>query len=68
VIVEKTNVVRDGDMVVAITTEGDATLKHFYLEKNKVRLQPANPNYEPLYFPKGQVQVQGKVVQVLRQF
>lgn len=68
VIIQKTSSVHDGEMVVALNPEGEATLKHFYDEGPRVRLQPANPNYQPIYYPKGQVQIQGKVVQVIRRF
>lgn len=68
VVVLKTSVVRNGDMVVALNPEGEATLKHFYDEGKKVRLQPANPHYQPIIYAKGQVQIQGKVVQVIRRY
>ena len=49
VICRRSNVARDGQLVVAIVDEENATLKRFYKEKNKVRLQPANDNYQPIY-------------------
>ena len=41
-------------------------LKHFYLENGIVRLQPANPNMDPIYVPADKVSVQGRVVGVIR--
>jgi repressor LexA len=66
VVVEKRSTPKRGEMVVALTGNGDATLKHFYDEGAQVRLQPANPRYQPLIYPKGEVQVQGVVVKVIR--
>jgi repressor LexA len=68
VVAVKTTSVRDGDMVVAINPDGEATLKYFYDEGERVRLQPANENYQPIYYPKGGVEIQGKVVQLIRKF
>jgi repressor LexA len=65
VIVEKRETARDGETVVALLDNGEATLKRLYREpKSGFRLQPANPAYEPIYTDK--VQVQGVVVGVLR--
>jgi repressor LexA len=68
VIAEKSTEPRDGDMVVALNSEGEATLKHFYNEGKRVRLQPANPKYKAIYYQKGEIQIQGKVVQVVRKY
>lgn len=68
VIVEQTTAAKPGDMVVALTRNSEATLKHYYPEGDRVRLQPANPNYPPLYFAKGEVEIQGRVVQVVREY
>jgi len=60
--------VRDGDMIAAwIKSEGETTLKCFYREGDKVRLQPANPAYEPIEVSAEDVGIQGRVVAVLRQ-
>jgi len=45
---------------------GDATLKRFYKEKGRIRLQPANPDMEPIYVD--DCQVQGIVIGVLRKY
>jgi repressor LexA len=49
VICRRRSVADDGQLVVAIVDEENATLKRFYREKNQARLQPANDNYEPIY-------------------
>lgn len=49
VICRKSSIADDGQMVVAIVDQENATVKRFYKEKNKVRLQPANDNYQPIY-------------------
>jgi repressor LexA len=58
----------NGDMVaVWLKDKEETTLKHFYLEGKTVRLQPANPTMQPIYVPAASVEVQGKVVMVIRQ-
>ena len=66
VIVEKRNTAREGETVVALLDDGEATLKRFYRHPKGVRLQPANPNYKPLIVEN--VTIQGVVVGVLRRF
>ncbi len=66
VVVEKRDTARDGETVVALLDEGDATLKRFYRERDGIRLQPANPAYEPIKVK--DVRVQGVVVGVIRRF
>ena len=57
----------NGDMVVAwLKQEEEATLKKFYLEGDRVRLQPANSQMEPIYSQANNVEVRGKVVAVIR--
>ena len=57
----------NGDLVVAwLKFEEQATLKKFYLEGNQVRLQPANSQMEPIFSPVDNVEVHGKVVEVIR--
>lgn len=57
----------NGDMVAALLRgEKEMTLKRFYLEGNRVRLQPANPTMEPIYAPADDVEIQGKVIMVIR--
>ena len=59
----------NGDLVaVWLKDREETTLKRFYLEKGKVRLQPANPTMEPIYIePNRPVHIMGKVVMVIRQ-
>ena len=58
----------DGDMVaVRLVDENETTLKRFYRENGRVRLQPANPAMQAMYFHPRNVEVQGKVVAVIRQ-
>lgn len=56
----------DGDIVVAVLDNGLATLKRFYKESNRIRLQPANSAMSPIYVKN--VEIKGKVVAVIRQF
>ena len=55
---------RNGQAVVALLEDGEATLKTFYKEKDRIRLQPANPEYPPLYPEK--IDIQGVVVGLVR--
>ncbi len=68
VLVEKTNVARDGEIVVALVNGSDATLKRIYVEGNKIRLQPSNATMQPIIVPANAVQVQGRVIGVLRKY
>ena len=68
VLVEKTNIARDGEIVVALVGGSDATLKRIYTEGNKVRLQPSNAAMQPIIVPAGDVQIQGRVIGVLRKY
>ncbi|WP_076347872.1 transcriptional repressor LexA [Alicyclobacillus vulcanalis] len=54
----------NGDIVVAMTEEDEATVKRFYREDGRVRLQPENDAMAPLYFPK--VTILGKVIGIFR--
>lgn len=57
-----------GEMVVARLNESDEmTLKYYFPEGAQVRLQPANPTFEPIYVPADQIEIQGKVVAIVRQ-
>lgn len=67
VIMRQATEARDGDMVAALIDGDETTLKYFYNEGRRIRLQPANPTMEPIYVEPKQVQVQGKVMMVLRQ-
>jgi repressor LexA len=60
---------RNGEMVaVWLNDRDETTLKYFYLENGRVRLQPANPTMNPIFIDDpATVQIQGKVVMVIRQ-
>ena len=69
VIIKPTNDATDGEMVVAwLKAEEEATLKKFYLEGDRVRLQPANSSMSPIYCDARNVEIWGKVVAVIRKF
>ena len=65
VVVRKQRTARDGQITVVQTEEGEATLKRFYLEKNRIRLEPANASMKPIYVK--QAKILGVVVGVVRQ-
>ena len=65
VIVEKRSVANNGEMVVGILEDNEATLKRFFREKGRFRLQPSNPNYPPIYTKT--LEIRGVVVGVIRQ-
>jgi repressor LexA len=66
VVVEETQEVHDGDIVVALLDNGLATLKRYYKELTRVRLEPANSSMSPIYATN--VQIQGRVVGLIRKF
>jgi repressor LexA len=67
VVVERRETANDGDIVVAILDDEEATLKRFYRERNgMIRLQPANSSMEPIYVSR--VAVRGVVRGVIRRF
>ncbi len=68
VLVEKTRVARDGEIVVALVDNVETTLKRIYLEGSTVRLQPSNASMQPIVVPAESVQVQGRVIGVLRKY
>ena len=69
VIIEEQNTAIDGDIVVALLDNGLATLKRFYKEPNRVRLEPANASMEPIYVnDPDSLKIQGHCVGVIRRF
>jgi repressor LexA len=70
VIMKRTSTANNGEMVaVWLEDNNETTLKYFYKENGKVRLQPANPTMSPIIIDNPeQVRIQGKVVMVVRQF
>ncbi len=60
--------VENGELAaIWLRDQEETTLKRFYLEGNRVRLQPANPTMGPMYYRAGEVEVMGKVLCVIRQ-
>ena len=59
---------REGDIVVALIDDAEATLKYLRREKGLVRLDPANSAYEPQRYPPERVRVQGKLAGLLRRY
>src|SRR5258705_482849 len=68
VLVEKTKTAHNGDIVVALVEGSDATLKRFYREGDKVRLQPSNSKMKPIMVPAANLEIQGRVIGVLRKY
>ena len=66
VIIRRTETARNGDRVVALLPNGETTLKTFFKEANQIRLQPANPDYEPIIVR--ECKIQGIVSGVLRSY
>jgi repressor LexA len=69
VVVEKRQSAENGDTVVALIDNGEATLKKFYREKgDTVRLQPANAEMQPIVVKAKDLTIQGRVIAVLRKY
>jgi repressor LexA len=68
VLIERTKTPRDGEIVVALVDGSETTLKRIYREGEQIRLQPANSTMEPIRVPAGQVEIQGRVLAVLRKY
>ncbi len=69
VVLEATRTADDGEMVAAWLTERqEATLKKLYREPGRIRLQPANRSMAPIYADPDQIEVQGRVIGVLRKY
>jgi repressor LexA len=68
VLVEKTKNAHNGDIVVALVDGTDATLKRFYKEGDQIRLQPSNAAMKAIMVHASAVQIQGRVIGVLRKY
>ncbi len=66
VIIRKQQTAENGDSVIALINETETTLKKIYKEKGVFRLQPANPNFKPIFTKK--LIIQGKVISLIRNF
>ena len=69
VLVERVDRVKDGDIVVALVDGAETTLKRYYSEPDgRIRLQPANASMEPIFVSPEQLQIQGRLLAVLRKY
>jgi repressor LexA len=67
-LVRKTDIARDGEIVVALINNEEATLKTFRREGQMIRLDPANRNYDPQRYRPEQVTIQGRLAGLLRRY
>ncbi|WP_430414830.1 transcriptional repressor LexA [Parasphingorhabdus sp.] len=67
-LIQKTEIARDGEIVVALIHEEEATLKYLHKDNGSVRLDPANAAYEPQVYGPGEVRIQGKMAGLLRRY
>lgn len=67
-LIRRTEVARDGEIVVALIDDSEATLKYFRREGAMVRLDPANRSYDPQRYHPQQVRVQGRLAGLLRRY
>ncbi|MBP6030300.1 MAG: transcriptional repressor LexA [Sphingobium sp.] len=67
-LIQRTQVAREGQIVVALVNDEEATLKYFRREGARVRLDPANAAYEPQIYDPHQVCIQGKLAGLLRRY
>ncbi len=67
-LIRKAESARDGEIVVALVRNEEATLKYLYKDNGRVRLDPANSSYEPQYYQPHEVEVQGKLAGLLRRY
>ena len=66
VVVNKTTTANNGEIVVALLENGEATVKRFFKEAGRYRLQPENPVYEPIYTEN--LAILGRVIGLIRKF
>lgn len=68
VVVESCETAHPGDMVVALIDDENVTLKKYYPEGSRIRLQPANETLEPIMVDSSRVKIQGVIVSVMRKY
>ena len=69
ILLEKVSQAHDGDIVVALVANAETTLKRFYREPgDRIRLQPANASLKPIFVSAADVQIQGRLLAVLRKY
>ena len=67
-LIRKADTARDGEIVVALIDNEEATLKTFRREGRMIRLDPANARYEPQRYEEGRVQIQGRLAGLIRRY
>ncbi|SPJ29375.1 transcriptional repressor LexA [Falsiruegeria mediterranea] len=68
VVIRETSTAENGDIVVALVEDQEATLKRFFRRGNVIALEAANPAYETRMFPDNKVKVQGRLVGLIRTY
>ncbi len=68
VVIRETSVADNGDIVVALVEDQEATLKRYFRRGNAIALEAANPAYEPRVLPEDKVKVQGRLVGLIRTY
>ena len=68
VLVESTQTARQGEIIVALVDGMETTLKRYYREGDRIRLQPSNAEMDPIYVPAAQMAIQGRVLGILRRY
>ena len=68
VVLQHQDTANDGDIVVALLNNEFATLKKYYREKGRIRLQPANSSMDPIYVQPEELTIQGKVTGIIRKY
>jgi repressor LexA len=68
VVIKETNKAMNGDIVVALIEDQEATLKKFFVRGEAIALEAANPAYETRTFPHEKIKVQGRLVGLLRTY
>jgi repressor LexA len=67
-LIRRQEIARDGEIVVALVRDAEATLKYFHREGRMIRLEPANPAYDAMRYPADRVAIQGKLAGLLRRY
>ena len=67
-LIRKVDIARDGEIVVALIDNEEATLKTYRREGRMIRLDPANARYEPQRYEEGRVQIQGRLAGLIRRY
>ncbi len=67
-LIRKADTARDGEIVVALIDEEEATLKTYRREGNMIRLDPANRSYAPQRYEEGRVRIQGRLAGLIRRY